>query len=347
MDHCCPSEGKNKKKKFDWIFWGSLFFVAIGFFGYFANSGHHTFHHYAHSVFDLLSKMWIGIVFGVLFVGILGKIPQAFIVSILGKPYSTSGIFRAALAGLFLDMCSHGILMVGMKFYKKGASLGQTMAFLISSPWNSLSLTIILVTLIGLKWTLVFLILSMVVAIISGWIFDRLVLANVLPKNPHEMDMPKDFYFLSEAKKGIQATSFDLSFFKSILWEGITDSKMIIKWLLFGVVVASLIRTFMSEEMFASLLGPSLIGMTATLIFATVIEVCSEGSAPIAADIVTRAHAPGNGFLFLMAGASTDYTEILVLRETTNSWKTALFLPLITVPQVFALAYLINHYASL
>ena len=54
------------------------------------------------------------------------------------------GLLRAALAGVFLDLCSHGILAVGMKLYERGASAGQVMTFLLASPWNSFSLTLIL-----------------------------------------------------------------------------------------------------------------------------------------------------------------------------------------------------------
>jgi len=43
-----------------------------------------------------------------------------------------------------------------------------------------------------------------------------------------------------------------------------------------------------------------------------------------------------------MTGVATDYTEVMVLRETTGSWRIALFLPLITVPQVLAIAWLMN-----
>jgi uncharacterized membrane protein YraQ (UPF0718 family) len=81
-----------------------------------------------------------------------------------------------------------------------------------------------------------------------------------------------------------------------------------------------------------------------TLVAATIIEVCSEGSAPIAADLMTRAEAPGNSFAFLMTGVSTDYTEIMVLKDTTRSWKIALFLPLVTVPQVVILALILNTF---
>ena len=59
-------------------------------------------------------------------------------------------------------------------------------------------------------------------------------------------------------------------------------------------------------------------------------------------DIFNRAGAPGNAFAFLMAGAATDYTEVMGLKERTGSWKIALFLPLVTVPQVVLIALLIN-----
>ena len=43
-----------------------------------------------------------------------------------------------------------------------------------------------------------------------------------------------------------------------------------------------------------------------------------------------------------MTGVSTDYTEIMVRREATKSWRIALFLPLLTVPQVILIAALMN-----
>ena len=75
---------------------------------------------------------------------------------------------------------------------------------------------------------------------------------------------------------------------------------------------------------------------------ATIIEVCSEGSAPIASEFMHSASAPGNAFTFLMAGVSTDYTEILVMKDVTKSWKVALFIPLISVPQILILGYIMN-----
>ena len=117
---------------------------------------------------------------------------------------------------------------------------------------------------------------------------------------------------------------------------------MVLRWILLGVLIASAVRAFVPADAFATYFGPTLAGLGATVLAATVIEVCSEGSTPIAADLLTRAGAPGNGFAFLMGGVATDYTEVLVLRETTRSWKIALFLPLVTLPQILLLGWLIN-----
>ena len=117
---------------------------------------------------------------------------------------------------------------------------------------------------------------------------------------------------------------------------------MVIRSILFGTVLAAVLRVVVHPDIFADWFGPSLIGLGLTLVAATIIEVCSEGSSPIAADLLNRANAPGNGFTFLMAGVATDYTEVLAIRETMRSWKIALLLPAITVPQIVLIGWILN-----
>jgi len=44
----------------------------------------------------------------------------------------------------------------------------------------------------------------------------------------------------------------------------------------------------------------------------------------------------------LMAGVATDYTEVMIIKDMSKSWKLALFLPLLTLPQVIILAIILN-----
>lgn len=296
----------------------------------------------SHSVFTLINTMWWGVGFGMVAIGLLGRVPQEFVLGTLGRGGSWNGLLRATLGGILLDLCNHGILLVAAKLYQKGASLGQVMAFLIASPWNSFSLTLVLIALIGLPWTMVILVSSALIALVSGAIFDGLVRRGLLPGNPHSIDLPPGFSFWPEARRRWSSGRRGWRWWLSALWEGVTGSKMVVRWLLVGVLMAALVQVFVPDNAFEQWFGPSLSGLLLTLLAATVIEVCSEGSTPLAAQLFTRAGAPGNGFTFLMAGAATDITEILVLRDVTRSWKIALFLPLVATPQILLLGYLFN-----
>lgn len=349
--NCHSTETSNQRKqaffrKSDWLFWLAVTLVAFFYFFHIftlqLNSTHWIM---AKSVFELFNTIWWGLIIGFFAVGLLAKLPRELVMAILGKGGSFKGILRATLGGVFLDLCSHGILMVGAKLYERGASAGQFIAFLLASPWNSLSLTIILIAFIGLPWTLLFIVISMVIAIITGVIFDALVKKQILPPNPHKVSMDEELDFRQEVTLLWKQTRFNSSWWASVMANGFSESKMVMKWIFIGVLLAALLRTVVSPEQFANYLGPTLMGLALSVVFATILEVCSEGTTPIAADIFNRAGAPGNGFAFLMAGVATDYTEIMIIKGATLSWKIALFVPLISVPQILIIAWILNQFA--
>ena len=355
---CCGPKPKQEgqgeschddKGRPDYLLWVSASIVLACYVLYWLVDGHAALPAWlvtmSAGVYELLNQMWWGLLAAIFFVGLLDRVPRDLVMTALGRGGTVGGIARATLAGLLLDLCSHGILMVGAKLYERGASIGQLMAFLIASPWNSLSLTIILVSLIGFGWTLMFIACSMAIGIVTGLVFDHLVSRGVLPTNPNgavDGDGPQEGFAhqMGAALKSIRVTPRGMG---ALLWDGLKGSQMVFRWLFFGVVLATAIRAFVPMDTYQTLFGPTVAGLLLTLVAATIIEVCSEGSTPIAADIVTRAAAPGNGFTFLMAGVATDYTEVMVIRDLTKSWKIALFLPLVSLPQVLVVGWILNQ----
>lgn len=344
MSDCCGTQEHSHggKRRIDVLLWGSLAVIAAALTVHFSGLDIPHVTMFSHAIASLLSVMWWGIAAGIVAVGLMARVPREYFNKLLGRGDTFGGILRAAAAGLLLDLCSHGILMVGAKLYERGASLAQVMTFLIASPWNSISLTLILFALVGAKWTLVFIGASALVAIATGMIYVMLVKRGVLPDNPNKIDMPADFDLMADAKARLKSFKFNGTFVGGVVRDGFIEGRAVMRWLFFGLILAAMVRAFVSTEMLTQYFGPTMLGLFLTLIATTIIEVCSEGSTPVGAELVTRAGAPGNGFTFLMAGVATDYTEMLVLREVTKSWKIALSLPLITVPQILILGYIMN-----
>lgn len=321
---------------------GSLMVIIISAILYGLNISIPGLSIFVHTQMELLLDMSWGVALGLVSVGLMNKIPREYFTQVMGRGDSIGDIVKAAIAGVILDMCNHGILVISGKLYERGLSIAQVLTFLIASPWNSLSLTFILIALIGLKWTLIFTLASMLIAIISGMVYLVLIKNGALPQNPNTVDIPENFDIKSDLKKRLKGWRPNWKWAKDIARDGWEDGKMIIRWILFGAIAAAAMRAYIPADIFSEWFGPTMLGLGATLLIATIVEVCSEGSAPIAAEIMNSANAPGNGFAFLMAGVSTDYTEILIVREFTQSWKVALTIPLITVPQIIVLGVLFN-----
>jgi uncharacterized membrane protein YraQ (UPF0718 family) len=165
-----------------------------------------------------------------------------------------------------------------------------------------------------------------------------------LPDNPHREKLNPDARFPDLWTEFRADWAFSVAGTGRLLVDGFKGARVVIRWGLFGILLASAIRAAVPPEQFAAWFGASVSGLWLTLLAATVVEVCSEGTTPVAADIMNRAGAPGNAFTFLMAGVATDYTEIMSIRDTTASWKIALFLPLVTLPQVLAIGALLNQF---
>jgi hypothetical protein len=76
---------------------------------------------------------------------------------------------------------------------------------------------------------------------------------------------------------------------------------------------------------------------------AALIEVCSQGTAPLAFEIYRQTHAFGNAFAFLMSGVVTNVTEIALVWKNIGR-RTAFWMVALTLPQVILLGWIFNKF---
>ncbi|MGV3278294.1 permease [Rickettsiales bacterium LUAb2] len=354
---CCASKHNHHnntedkhchKKGIDWLFISVTIIGLVLYLIYYQFSNNLISYKHINILlsanYELINDMLLGVILGIIAVFMLDFIPKPIIYKIIGNKKGIIGIVQAVIVGTIFDMCSHGVLIIASKLYKQGVRLPQIIAFLCATPWNSLSLTFVMIALIGLKLTVIFIVLSLVVAIITGLIFEFLLNKGYIEANPYHLSSNNSITSENNNELSFKQKVQSKKYIFNSAVKAVVESKMIIKWLLIGTLIAAAVRAFIPDTFFQSYLGPSVIGLLLTLIFAILLEICSQGSLPIATEFITKGHAVGNAFTFLMAGISTNYTQVMILRELTKSWKIPLVLLIVTLPQIIIIGYILNIY---
>jgi len=292
-----------------------------------------------------LKKIWWAVLLGLFLGGLIDHfIPREYISSILARP-SKRAIFYSAILGFFVSACCHGILAISIELHKKGASNPAVVAFLLASPWANLTLAIMFIGFFGLIKALYIILSALVVAITTGLIYQFLESKDLIEKNKNIVSIEKDYSIIEDLKKRVGSYKLTPSQaaddIKGVFSGLILLADMVLWWVLIGIGLASLVAAYMPQHIFHNYMGPTPIGLLVTLALATVMEVCSEGTAPLAFEIYRQTQALGNAFVFLMAGVVTDYTEIGLLWVNVGK-RVAIWLPIIAIPQVIILGILAN-----
>jgi uncharacterized membrane protein YraQ (UPF0718 family) len=292
-----------------------------------------------------LKMMWWALLIGFFLGGVIDHyVPREYVATILAQPRKRT-IFYSVFLGFLMTVCNHGVLAIAMQFYKKGAATSSVVAFLLASPWANFPLTLMMVGFFG-PVKAAFLVLSaIVIAVLVGLayqIMEKKGLVDVnsfTPAAGSGLDLKADIlrrfqaYHFSSAQSAVDARG---------VMKGIRElMDMTIWWLLVGFTLASLANAYIPPHFFHQYMGKTFGGMGVTLVAATFMETCSTGMSPLAFEIYRQTGALGNALVFLMAGVATNYTAIGLLWVNAGR-RTALWMPLVSVPLILLFGYLGN-----
>ncbi len=337
---CCKTHGQTPEwyqQPFFWILSAGGSLVAASFFVPLLEP-------FRAALWEYVRSIGLAVAGGFLLGGVMDRfIPSSYISKHLSQAGKQTVLYAVGL-GFLMSSCCHGLLAVAMELHRKGASGAAIVSFLLASPWASMPVTFMLLGLFGLKGLLIVLV-ALLVALTTGFFFQWLDRRGWIERNRHTVAVHETFSIRQDLKRRLKDYRFswrrlvlDLT---AILRGSAALARMVIGWIFLGLVLAALSRAFIPKEWFHRFLGPSFTGLLGTLFFATVLEVCSEGTSPVAFEIYRQTHAFGNALAFLMAGVVTDYTEIGLLWQNVGR-KTALWMLIATLPQVILWSWLFN-----
>jgi len=277
------------------------------------------------TLWDLTIEMAPYLLLGFLIAGLLnGVFSKDWLQRKMGKPGWGSSI-KAALLGIPLPLCSCGVIPTGVSFHKQGASKGATSSFLISTPQTGVDSILVTYSLMGWAFAIVRPIIAFVTGVLGGiWADQDRQVTQTATAEAHSCSDCAD----DEPK--VKQHWFDRIF----RYAFVTFLQDISRWLVLGLVLATLITMFVPEALFTEYLSRPWLNMLIVLAASIPLYVCATASVPIAAALLLKGVSPGAALVFLMAGPATNVATLTVLWQTIGKRTTIKYLISIMVGAV-------------
>lgn len=303
------------------------------------------------AAWKLLEQSALYILLGLLVGGLLKIfLSPDYVAKHLGKG-KISSVFKAALLGVPIPLCSCGVLPAAAQLKRQGANNGATAAFLISTPESG-------VDSIALSWALLDPIMTVarpVAAFFSAFIaglmenffsyregvVEPLLPLKILPLPGNACQ--EDCSCAGQAKKGELRTSFKegMQYAITDIWGDLAG------WFFVGIVIAACITVLVPDDLIARHLGGGIGSMFLMLLFGIPMYICATASTPIAAALIIKGVSPGTALVFLLTGPATNITALAVIINILGKKGTVLYLVSLSVISVLCGLILDALYFSL
>lgn len=277
------------------------------------------------------------VLLGFLVAGLLkALLPADFVLKHLGKN-RVSSVFKAAIIGAPIPLCSCGVVPAAAGMRRQGASKGATAAFLISTPEtgvDSIAVTYALLDPIMAVARPLAGVLTAVVAGLGVHFFDKEAPRPALPFP--DLTKPVDAgcrgtkngcgCSADEAKKPWRERikqGAEYAFVELVQDVG--------GWLLLGLVLSGAIMAFIPPGFLESQAGAGIMPMLAMLLVSVPLYTCATSSTPIAAALALKGLSPGAALVVLLAGPATNVATITVVSRLLGKRAAGIYLAAIVV----------------
>lgn len=282
----------------------------------------------------LLQESAIYILFGLIVSGFLRVfLNPGMVAHHLGQGRFLS-VFKAAILGIPIPLCSCGVLPAAASLKKQGANNGATTAFLISTPESGADSIAITYALLDPILTILRPLAAFVTATVAG-ITENLFgeSGNAKPMIP-DLSCPVDG--CCDGKDCSPEAHKRHHTFNEKIWAGlkfaISEVWGDLAMLFFvGILIAGVISAIIPDDLIARYMGGGLLTMLIMLAAGIPIYICATASTPIAAALILKGISPGAALVFLIAGPATNMTSLTVLFGILGKRATAIYLTTIAV----------------
>ncbi len=232
-------------------------------------------------------------------------------------PRGMWSVFKAALFGVPLPLCSCGVIPVAVSLRRHGASKGATTAFLLSTPQTGADSILVTFSLLGP----VFAVFRPVAAMLTGLLGGGMV--NIAgPEATAEREAAPQCT-ASCCTDGDERNRIT----RALVYGFVTLPRDLAPALVVGLLIAGAISAVVPDDYFAGALGGGIVAMLVMMLVGIPMYVCSTASVPIAAAMIgTAGVSPGAALAFLIAGPATNAATIATIWRTLGKRTAVIYL---------------------
>ncbi|MFH1052144.1 MAG: SO_0444 family Cu/Zn efflux transporter [bacterium] len=274
---------------------------------------------------------------GLLFVGLLNLFfNKDLIVRHIGKNNFMS-VFKAALFGIPLPLCSCGVVPSAVYMSKNGASKGSVVSFLIATPQTGIDSIIATYGMLGWVFAIFRPFAALIMGIAGGTVVrfiktdiketKKIEIKNYKSKMSIDDTCDADCGCQSEKKQNL----FN-KFFKYSFVEFLDDISV---QFIIGLLISGLIAYLIPNNFFqGSVINNGIAGMLLMILVGVPMYVCATASIPIAVTLMMKGFSPGVAFVFLAVGPATNAASFTILLKTLGKKISIVYIAVISITAI-------------
>ena len=228
---------------------------------------------------------------------------------IMGKFHGIWANIIGALLGTVTPFCSCSSIPLFIGFTSAGLPLGVTFSFLISSPMVDLGSLVLLMSILGWKVAIVYVILGLIVAVIGGSIIEKLHMENEVEefiRNASAIDIEADKLTIKD--RLIYAKVQVASTFKKVF-----------PYILIGVGIGAVIHNWIPKEWVEKILGSNNpFGVVLATALGAPMYADIFGTIPVAEALLGKGALLGTVLAFMMAVTTLSLPSMIMLRKAVK-----------------------------
>mgnify|MGYP000350824133 CR=1 FL=1 len=233
------------------------------------------------------------------------------------------GYLAGSFFGAITPFCSCSSIPVFLGFTSAGIPIGITMAFLITSPLINEIAVLLLFSLLGWQFTVMYIIVGMSIGILSGWLLDLI--------GAHRWLQPIAAKAMHNAKSATQSgvpnhahthSRITLSERHQFAKQEMTEIvSRVWKWVLIGVGIGAGLHGFVPDGWIETHLGQGQWwSVPAAVLIGIPLYSNATGVIPVMESLLTNGLPIGTTLAFCMSTVAASVPEFVMLKQVMQ-WK--------------------------